>query len=81
MNRLGEYLKQWRTTAGLNQEAVAAKVGVGQSTNSAAERGTLSAQLLVRLVNVYAPPTHEVGEAMMLPREEPAEPSAEAAGA
>lgn len=70
MNRLGECLRRWRKEAKLNQETVAQRVGVGQSTISAAENGKLSAQLLHKLVNLYAPPAHEVGEAMMLPRAE-----------
>ncbi len=64
MSRLGEDLKRWRCEARLNQTEAAAAAGVSQSTISASEDGRLSAQLLQRLITIYAPPDHEVGEAL-----------------
>lgn len=62
---LSEHLRAWRKGAGLRQEDVAAKLGISQSTVSAAERGTYSATLLERLVDLYSPSPRELHSAMV----------------
>lgn len=44
-NRLGQFMRQWRTSEGLTVEAAADRIGVVKSTWSQLERGTRDASL------------------------------------